>query len=50
MSQSVLIYMTYTFWIMSQYIMLIVLLNFVIALISGVYEQVMDYKMIYEYK
>jgi ABC-type multidrug transport system fused ATPase/permease subunit len=49
-TQSVLIYLIYIFWIMSQYIMLIVLLNFVIALLSGVYEQVMDYKMIYEFK
>ena len=45
-----LIGFVYSYWIMNQFIMLIVLLNFVIALISSVYENVMDAKMIYEYK
>ena len=41
--------MIYIAWIGNQFILLIVLLNFVIALISEVYEKVMDQKMRYEY-
>jgi hypothetical protein len=41
-SAGVLIFLVYAYWIMSQFILLMVLLNFVIALVSGVYEQVMD--------
>ena len=49
-SAGLLIFFIYAYWIMSQFILLIVLLNFVIALISGVYESVMDFKIIYEFK
>jgi hypothetical protein len=42
-----IIYMIYTIWFANQLILLIVLLNFVIALISQVYENVMDDKTFY---
>ena len=41
-TESILVGLVYTSWIFNQFILLIVLLNFVIALVSGVYEQVMD--------
>ena len=41
-SSKLIIYMVYFVWFMNQFILLIVLLNFVIALISEVYERVMD--------
>ena len=47
---TLIIYIVYLVWIMNQYILLVVLLNFVIALISEVYERVMDQRMIHEYK
>jgi hypothetical protein len=49
-SATLIIYLIYIAWFMNQFILLVVLLNFVIALISEVYERVMDQRMIHEYR
>lgn len=49
-TKTFIIYLIYVVWMMNQFILLVVLLNFVIALISEVYERVMDQRMIYEYQ
>jgi len=41
-SATLIVYLIYIVWFLNQFILLIVLLNFVIALISEVYERVMD--------
>jgi hypothetical protein len=46
---TLIIYLIYLTWWCTQLIILIVLLNFVIALISQVYENVMDSKMVHVY-
>jgi hypothetical protein len=48
-SASIIIFLIYFFWFLNQFVSLIVLLNFVIALISQVFEQVMDSRMMYDY-
>ena len=49
-TEALIVYGIYIVWGLNQFILLIVLLNFVIALISEVYERVMDQRMIYEYQ
>ena len=49
-TEALIVYGIYIVWFLNQFILLIVLLNFVIALISEVYERVMDQRMIYEYQ
>jgi hypothetical protein len=49
-SEKVLIFLVYFFWLFQQYVVLIVLLNFLVAMISSVYEEVMDAKLQYEFK
>ena len=45
----VIVYMIQLFWFIAQNILLIVLLNFVIALISQYYEDVMNSKVMHQY-
>lgn len=42
-------YMIYGYWMLAQVILLIVLLNFVIALISQYYEDVMNQQVMHTY-
>jgi len=48
-SARMVIYLVYIVWLFNQILLLVVLLNFVIALISQVYENVMDCKMVHVY-
>ena len=50
LSSKIIVYLVYIVWLSNQFILLIVLLNFVIALISEIYEKVMDQKMYHEYE
>jgi len=40
----------YAIWFMNQFIVMVILLNFLIAVISQSYEKVMDAKIIHQYK
>ena len=42
-------YNIYFFWFINQFLILIILINFLIAVISQSYENVMDSRLIYKY-
>jgi len=45
----IILYLVYIFWFLSQIILLVILLNFVIALISQYYEDVMNSQVMHNY-